>query len=166
MQQGTLSTADPPLPSPRAEPRRRIRHKLHSPVYASFKSPQAGMVVDLSELLDLNEDGFSVHTPEPLEADRPLALTLDLPETGAYLHTHGVAIWSDASGRGGVRFSDLSDTSRRLLREWLFANLLVAAANHAARTEQRAHHDEVEVEPEQPQPVFEPVVTESVPAPA
>lgn len=142
MDQGTLRTADPTLATSRAERRRRLRQRLHSPVYASFKSPQAGMVVDLSELLDLNEDGFAVHTPEPLETDRALALTLDLPETGAYLHGQGVAIWSDASGRGGVRFSDLSDTSRRLLKEWLFANLLVACANHAARAEQRSRQDE------------------------
>src|SRR5215467_16025685 len=152
MQQGTLSTADPPLPSPRAERRRRIRHKLHSPVYASFKSPQAGMVVDLSELLDLSEDGFAVHTPEPLEAGRPLALTLDLPETRAYLHGHGVAVWSDAAGRGGVRFADLTDTSRRLLKEWLFADLLVAATNHAARAEQIARQAEAVPASELPLP--------------
>jgi hypothetical protein len=136
MDPGIVSTTDPSGTAPRVERRHRFRHKLHSPVYASFKSPQAGMVVDLSELLDLSEDGFSVHTPEPLEADRPLALTLDLPETGAYLHGHGVAVWSDSGGRGGVRFSDLSDTSRRLLKEWLLTNLLVAVANHEARTEQ------------------------------
>lgn len=138
MDQATKRTMDPSPATSRAERRRRLRHRPHSPVYASFKTPQAGMVVDLSELLDLNEDGFAVHTAEPLEANRPVALTLDLPETGAYIHGHGVAVWSDTSGRGGVRFSDLSDTSRRLLHEWLFANLLVACANHAARSEQRS----------------------------
>jgi putative methionine-R-sulfoxide reductase with GAF domain len=143
MDQGTLSATDP-FPATRRERRRRARQRPHSPVYASFKSPQAGLVLDLSELLDLNEDGFAVHTAEPLEANRSLALTLDLPETGAYIHGHGVAIWSDASGRAGVRFADLSDTALRLLKEWLFANLLVACANHAARTEQRTHQAESE----------------------
>ncbi len=122
----------------RAERRRRLRHRPHSPVYASFKTPQASTVVDLSELLDVNEDGFAVHSAEPLEANRSVALTLDLPETGVYIHGHGVAVWSDSSGRIGVRFSDLSETSHRLLKEWLFANLLVACANHAARSEQRS----------------------------
>jgi putative methionine-R-sulfoxide reductase with GAF domain len=150
MDPGTVSTTDPSLTAPRVERRRRFRHKLHSPVYASFKSPQAGVVVDLSELLDLSEDGFAVRTPEPLEADRPLALTLDLPETGVYLHGHGVAVWSDSSGRAGVRFSDLSDTSRRLLKEWLFTNVLVAAANHEARTEQRARTEQEQAVAPQP----------------
>ncbi len=138
MDQATARSTDPTPATSRAERRRRLRHRPHAPVYASFKTPQTSMVLDLSELLDVNEDGFAVHTAEPLEADRPVALTLDLPETGAYIHGHGVAVWSDPSGRSGVRFSDLSETSRRLLQEWLFANLLVACANHAARTEQRS----------------------------
>lgn len=129
---------DPNPATSRTDRRRRLRHRLHSPVYASFKTPQAGKVVDLSELLNVNEDGFAVHVAEPLEANGPVALTLDLPETGAYIHSHGVAVWSDTSGLGGVRFSDLSDTSRRVLKEWLFTNLLVACANHAARSEQRS----------------------------
>jgi GAF domain-containing protein/Sel1 repeat-containing protein/PilZ domain-containing protein len=138
MDQATARSTDPSPASSRAERRRRLRHRPHSPIYASFKTPQAGVVVDLSELLDLNEDGFAVHTAEPLEANRPLTLTLDLPETGAYIHGNGVAVWSDTSGRGGIRFSELSDASRRVLKEWLFADLLVACANHSARSEQRS----------------------------
>ncbi len=138
MDQATVRSTDPTPATSRAERRRRLRHRPHSPVYASFKVPQAGKVVDLSELLDLSEDGFAVHTAEPLEANHPVTLTLDLPETGAYIHGNGVAVWSDSNGRGGIRFSDLSETSRRALKEWLFVNLLVACVNHAARTEQRS----------------------------
>jgi putative methionine-R-sulfoxide reductase with GAF domain len=49
-------------PPPTGERRRRIRQKLHTPVYASFNGPQTGVVVDLSELLDLSEEGFAVQT--------------------------------------------------------------------------------------------------------
>jgi hypothetical protein len=160
MDQSALSATER-FPASRGERRRRVRQRLHSPVYASFKSPQADSVVDLSELLDVNEDGFAVHTAEPLEANRPVALTLDLPETGTYIHSHGVAVWSDASGRGGVRFADLSDTSRRLLKEWLFANLLVACANYAARAGQRSRH----TESQQPQPPVAAAVSERAPDP-
>ena len=52
------------------ERRRCVRQKLHSPVYASFNGPQTGLVVDLSELLDLHEDGFAVQTSEPLEVNQ------------------------------------------------------------------------------------------------
>jgi putative methionine-R-sulfoxide reductase with GAF domain len=157
MAQGTLRLPDPePEPSlaARAQPRDRrrlVRQKLHSPVYASFNGPQASMVVDLSELLDLHEEGFSVQTGEMLEVNRPVALTLDLPETRAFIHGSGQVVWSDSSGRGGIRFSTLPEGSHRLLREWLFANLLIACQNHAARSEQLLHQavepEEIPVEP-------------------
>jgi putative methionine-R-sulfoxide reductase with GAF domain len=128
------------VPSNR-ERRRRVRQKLHTPVYVSFNGPQTGMVVDLSELLDLHEDGFAVQTSEPLEANRAVTLCLDLPETKSYIHGSGQVIWSDETGRGGIRFSALAEGSRHLLKEWLFANLLIACSNHEARTEQLARHE-------------------------
>ncbi len=124
------------------ERRRSVRQKLHTPVYVSFNGPQTGMVVDLSELLDLHEDGFAVQTSEPLEANRAVTLCLDLPETKSYIHGSGQVIWSDETGRGGIRFSALSEGSRHLLKEWLFANLLIACSNHVARTEQLARHEQ------------------------
>jgi putative methionine-R-sulfoxide reductase with GAF domain len=157
MAQGTLRLPDPepePSLSPSVRPRDRrrlVRQKPHSPVYASFNGPQASMVVDLSELIDLHEEGFAVQTGEMLEVNRPLAVTLDLPETRTFIHGSGQVVWSDSSGRGGIRFSTLPDSSQRLLREWLFANLLIACANHVARGEQLSRQteepDEIPPEP-------------------
>src|SRR5208282_1952925 len=142
MDRSTRRLPDPVLASPNGERRRWIRQKLHSPVYASFNGPHTGMVVDLSELLDLHEDGFAVQTSARLEPNRALTLCLDLPETKSYIHSSGQVMWSDDDGRGGVRFSGLSESSRQILKEWLFANLLMACSNHAARTEQRARREE------------------------
>ncbi len=150
-----------PDPVPRVPPRERrrcIRQKLHTPVYASFNGSQNGVVVDLSELLDLNEDGFAVQTSERLEVNRAVTLSLDLPETRNYIHGSGVVIWSDDAGRGGIRFSGLPESSRQALKEWLFANLLIACANHVARTEQRARW----MAEESPAPVHESVAHASV----
>ena len=124
------------------ERRRRVRQKLNTPVYASFNAPQTGMVVDLSELLDLNEEGFAVRTSERLEANRAVTLCLDLPETRNHIHGNGQVIWSDDTGRGGIRFSGLQESSRQILKDWLFTNLLIASSNHAARTGQLALHEE------------------------
>src|SRR5258706_7177732 len=115
------------------ERRRRIRHKLHSPVYASFNGSSAGMVLELSELLDLSEEGFSVQTSQGLEVNQSLNLSLDLPETRSYIHGTGHVIWSDGAGRGGIRFSGLTEQSRRVLKEWLFVNLLIACQKSVAR---------------------------------
>ena len=142
---------DPVAVAPNGERRRCVRQKLHSPVYVSFKGPQTGMVLDLSELLDLHEYGFAVQTSERLETNRAVTLCLDLPETKSYIHGSGQVIWSDETGRGGIRFAPLPEDSRHLLKEWLFANLLIACSNHAARTEQLARRAE-EKSPE-PAPV-------------
>src|ERR1700678_4524623 len=82
-----------PIPgAPNGERRRCARQKLHTPVYASFNGPQAGMVVDLSELLDLHENGFAVQTGQPLEMNRAVTICLDLPETKSYVHGSGQVI--------------------------------------------------------------------------
>ena len=138
MDRSTLRLPDPIAAAPNGERRRSVRQKLNTPVYASFNGPQTGMVVDLSELLDLHEDGFAVQTSERLETNRAVTLCLDLPETKSYIHGSGQVIWSDDAGRGGIRFSGLPESSRKILKEWLFANLLIACSNHAARTEQLA----------------------------
>jgi hypothetical protein len=111
------------------------------------------MVVDLSELLDLHEDGFAVQTSERLEVNRAVTLCLDLPETKSYIHGSGQVIWSDDAGRGGIRFSGLPESSRQILKEWLFANLLIACSNHAARTEQLAQRKNDEENLPEPAPV-------------
>src|ERR1039458_2726882 len=136
MEQSLSRLPGPVAGSRTGERRRHIRHKLHTPVYASFNGPQTGMVVDLSELLDLHEEGFAVQTSQPLEVNRAVTLCLDLPETKSYIHGSGQVIWSDDTGRGGIRFSTLPESSRQILKQWLFANLLIACSNYAARTEQ------------------------------
>src|ERR1039458_7990163 len=136
MDRSILRLPDPVAGAPHGERRRSVRQKLHTPVYASFNGPQTGMVVDLSELLDLHEEGFAVQTSQPLEVNRAVTLCLDLPETKSYIHGSGQVIWSDDTGRGGIRFSTLPESSRQILKQWLFANLLIACSNYAARTEQ------------------------------
>src|SRR5208283_2587416 len=118
MDQSILRLPDPVAGSPNRERRRSVRQKLHTPVYASFNTSQTGMVVDLSELLDLHEEGFAVQTGARLETNRAVTLCLDLPETKSYIHGSGQVIWSDDSGRAGIRFSALADNSRKTLKEW------------------------------------------------
>jgi len=85
--------------------------------------------------------------------NRTVTLCLDLPETKRFIHGTGQVIWSDDAGRGGIRFSALPESSRRILKEWLFANLLIACSNHAARTEQLARRQEEKLR--EPVPVTE-----------
>ncbi len=163
MDRSTGRLPDPVTQAPGRERRRSIRQKLNTPVYASFNIPQTGMVVDLSELLNLHEDGFAVQTSERLETHRAVTLFLDLPETKSFIHANGQVIWSDERGRGGIRFSALPDSSRQILKEWLFTNLLVGCSNQAARNQQLALREQEELnqkgldneQPTEPTPRFE-----------
>ncbi len=99
-------------------PERRscVRHKVHGPVFASFDGVTGGMILDLSE------QGVSMQTIVPLEAERRVQLRLDLPDSDGQLETTGYIAWADALGRAGVRFSDLPVEARQRLDEWLLLN--------------------------------------------
>ena len=77
-----------------------------------------------------------------LEVNRAVALCLDLPETRSFVHGSGQVMWSDDCRTQQVSVFPASPTdSRQILKEWLFANLLIACSNHVARAEQRARRD-------------------------
>ena len=99
-------------------PERRscLRHKVHGPVFASFDGVTGGMILDLSE------QGVSMQTIVPLEAERRVQLRLDLPDSDAHLETTGYVAWADALGRAGVRFSELPVEARQRLDKWLAHN--------------------------------------------
>jgi putative methionine-R-sulfoxide reductase with GAF domain len=130
-----------PLPRNR---RRTVRHRVHTPAYASLNGGSDDMVLDLSEVLDISERGAAIQTSSSWDISRTLNLCLDLSETKTYLHTTGYVVWADRTGRVGVRFPDLPEESRRKLQEWLFLNAMVGAANYAAR------HGDFDLQPRQP----------------
>jgi len=102
-----------------------MRHRAHSPAYARLNAARAD-ATDLSEILDISEDGMSIQTSSPLEVERNLSLCLDLSETSASIVTTGQVVWSESSGRAGIRFARLSGESLDRLKEWLFVNVLTA----------------------------------------
>jgi putative methionine-R-sulfoxide reductase with GAF domain len=113
------------LSRPATERRQTMRHRAHSPAYARLNVAPAD-APDLSEILDISEDGMSIQTSSPLEVERTLSLCLDLSETRASIVTTGHVVWSESSGRAGIRFARLSGQSLDRLKEWLFVNVLTA----------------------------------------
>jgi hypothetical protein len=120
---------------PATERRQALRHRAHSPAYAHWNAALAD-TPDLSEILDISEDGMSIQTSSPLEVERNLSLSLDLSETNASILTAGQVVWSESSGRAGIRFARLSGESRQRLKEWLFVNVLTAY-DHSGATSSR-----------------------------
>ena len=121
-----VALAPPLRPNP-PNRRRRVRHKIQTPAYASFTTPPKGAMLDLHAIVDLSEDGIAIQCHNPLDADRRINLCLDLAGS-EHIFTTGQVIWTNASGRAGMRFSELSPTSLLRLREWLFVNAMTGVA--------------------------------------
>jgi len=116
--------------------RRRVRHKVHTPAYATLNGASGGMVLDLNEILDISQDGMAMQASPALEVNRTVSLCLDLSETKTYIHTTGNVIWADGSGRTGIRFADMPEASVSHLKEWLFLNAMAGVARGSAQPRQ------------------------------
>ena len=116
-----------PLVSPNR--RRRVRHKIQTPAYATFTAESQGAMLDLHEILDISEDGVAIQCHSPLEVQRRVNLCLDLADCADHIYTTGEVIWSNASGRAGLHFPALAPESLTRLREWLFVNVMAGVAN-------------------------------------
>jgi putative methionine-R-sulfoxide reductase with GAF domain len=79
-------------------------------------------VRELCEILNISESGTCIQAPEPMKVNRLLPLALDLSETGECIHTTGHVVWSEVSGRAGIRFPELPEASLTQLQRWLAAN--------------------------------------------
>ena len=98
------------------ERRAYLRHKVHTPAFASFDGVTGGMILDLSD------QGMSMQTESQVKSQRPVYVQFSLHDPELYVETTGYVAWADALGRAGVRFSDLPGEARQKLGEWLTAN--------------------------------------------
>jgi hypothetical protein len=110
-----------------------VRHKIQTPAYATFTAESKGRkestaILALHEIVDLSEDGIAIQCHTLLEADRQIDLCLDLAGAAEHIYTAGQVIWTNASGRAGLRFSELSPSATFRLREWLFVNAMTGVA--------------------------------------
>jgi hypothetical protein len=112
--------------------RRRVRHKVQTPAYATFTAESKASKLDLHEIIDISEDGVAIQCHSPLEVQKSVGLCLDLADCAENIYTTGQVIWSNTSGRAGLHFSQLSAESLSRLREWLFVNVMAGVANGEA----------------------------------
>jgi hypothetical protein len=119
-----------PLQPPTQNRRRRVRHKIQTPAYASFPSDsKSTALLDLHEIIDVSEDGIALQSHSPLEINRRVGLCLDLAGCAENIYTIGQVIWTDDSGRTGLRFAEMRPASLFRLRDWLFLNAMAGVAN-------------------------------------
>ena len=124
------------------ERRRVSRHRAHTPAYANLSGSAQGAVLDLCEILNISENGMCIQASSPMKTNRLLPLSLELSETGARIHIVGHVVWSESTGRTGIRFPDMSEACRNQLREWLAANQQAEALHVANGEPQNTVSDE------------------------
>ena len=88
--------------------RRRVaRHRAHTPAYANLSGSAQGAEVSLCEILNLTENGMCIQASSQLKTNRLLPLCLELSQTRARIHVVGHVVWSEASGKTGIRFPEI-----------------------------------------------------------
>ena len=118
--------------------RRATRHRVYSPAYAHLSGSSQDRVLELSEILNISETGMCIQASSPMKVNRLLPLCLDLSETKSQIYTTGHVVWSEASGRTGIRFPDMPDTSRNQLEQWLTVNQKASQTNSAVAKDDAA----------------------------
>jgi putative methionine-R-sulfoxide reductase with GAF domain len=108
------------------------RQIVHSPAYVSTNLNFTGTGLELHEILDAGESGIALQGTSQLPVGHRVQLCLDLAETTDPVRTAGRVIWSEPSGRSGIRFLELRGPASKEFKKWLFMNALTACARHAA----------------------------------
>ena len=114
------------------ERRRARRHQVYTPAYANLGGTSPAAVLELSEILNISESGMCIQASSQMKVNRLLPLGLDLSETCTHIQVVGHVVWSEPSGKTGIRFPEMPEASMVQLEQWLTANAKAGAATSQA----------------------------------
>jgi CheY-like chemotaxis protein len=103
--------------------RREKRRKPRIPLHAQASIDYAGTENVPATLLDLSEEGLAIQSECRLPHHCQVYFQFMLPGHKSMVRLSGEVVWQDASGRVGIRFAHVPQTSRRVLSEWIGTNL-------------------------------------------
>lgn len=119
---GPVASADTATPVvDQSAQRCRPRQKIHTLVYINLNQGNGGIVRDLSE------NGIAVQAVARLRQHQQVYLRFELLSPRIRVEAMGQVTWANASGQAGVQFTQISQRTRYLLKEWLWLNLLDTA---------------------------------------
>jgi CheY-like chemotaxis protein len=101
---------------------RRVRPRI--PVQANTSVAYADKENVPAALVDLSEDGIAFRSDNSLPPYCKVYFQFSLPGNTSLIRLSGEVMWQDSSGRVGIRFAQVPQTSRRVLNGWLEANLV------------------------------------------
>ncbi len=111
------------LRAARAVMRKEKRKNARAQVHAHATVDYANVQQEKATLVDLAQDGMSVLFGKKMPPTSKIYFQFRLPEQNSSIRLSGQLVWQDWNGRGGVQFVDVPKTSRKLLSDFLSANL-------------------------------------------
>jgi response regulator of citrate/malate metabolism len=111
------------LRAARAVMRKEKRKSARAPVHAHATVDYANVQQEKATLVDLAQDGMSVRFGKKLPPTGKVYFQFQLPDQSSSVRLSGQIVWQDWNGRAGIQFADVPKTSRRLLTEFLSANI-------------------------------------------
>jgi CheY-like chemotaxis protein len=103
----------------RKEKRRSVRTTVHTHATIDY----ANVEKEKATLIDLAADGMSVQFGKKIPPVSKVYFQFHLPDQSVSVRLSGQVVWQDWNGRAGIQFVDVPKSSRRLLSEFLDANL-------------------------------------------
>jgi CheY-like chemotaxis protein len=98
---------------------RRVRPRI--PVQANTSIAYAGKEDVPAALVDLSEEGIALRPDSKLPPYCKVYFQFALPGNASLIRLSGDVMWQDSSGRVGIRFAHVPQTSRRVLNDWVKA---------------------------------------------
>src|SRR5260370_660725 len=116
------------------EKRGKLRVSLPAPASITYANAEDVAAT----LLDLSEDGLAIQSERRLPPRCKVYFQFNLPGEKSSVRLSGDVVWQDSSGRVGIRFVDVPQTSRRTMNEWIKGSLarLAQAEQNEPRKEQ------------------------------
>lgn len=133
------------LRAARSVMRKEKRKDQRAPVHAHATIDYANIQQEKATLVDLGHNGMAVLFGKKLPPTSKVYFQFKLPGQTASIRLSGLVVWQDWNGLGGVQFVDVPKASRRLLEEYLKANVSKDA---------REELPEITVEMEEPVPAM------------
>jgi DNA-binding response OmpR family regulator len=111
------------LRAARAVMRKEKRKSARAAVHTQATVDYANVQQDRATLIDLAQEGMQVQFGKKLPPTSKVYFQFKLPGQSASVRLSGQVVWQDWNGRAGVQFVDVPTSSRRVLTDYLGANL-------------------------------------------
>jgi len=134
------------LRAARAVMRKEKRKNARASVYAQATVDYADTQQEKATLVNLAQAGMSVRFGKKIPPTGKVYFQFQLPGQKSSVRLSGQVVWQDWNGRAGVQFVDVPKTSRRLITEFLDANLpKISKEGNEENNEENNNDGEVDI---------------------